>query len=427
MAELTTPIDGGDPGAAPTALDAATLRKDFPLLAREVHGRPITYLDTAASSQRPTAVLDAMREYDETTHANVHRGVYAIAEEATRRFEAARVDVGRFIGAPDPAREVVFTKNATEALNLVAHAWGRTHLGRGDVVVLTEMEHHANIVPWHMLAAERGIELRWLPIDDDGRLVLDHLDEVLDGAKLLGLTCMSNVLGTLNPVSDLTAAAHAAGALVVADACQSVPHQPTDVAALGVDFLAFSAHKMLGPTGIGVLWGREELLAELPPFLGGGEMILDVRKDGFTPNDIPWRFEAGTPPITEAVGLGAAVRYLRGVGMEAVRAHEQALTAYALEELSGRFGDDIRIFGPPGAADRGGVISFAFGDVHPHDVSQILDQYGVCVRAGHHCAKPLMRRLGVNATARASFGLYNDERDVDTLVEALDAARTFFA
>jgi len=427
MAELTTPIDGGDPGAAPTALDAATLRKDFPLLAREVHGRPITYLDTAASSQRPTAVLDAMREYDETTHANVHRGVYAIAEEATRRFEAARVDVGRFIGAPDPAREVVFTKNATEALNLVAHAWGRTHLGRGDVVVLTEMEHHANIVPWHMLAAERGIELRWLPIDDDGRLVLDHLDEVLDGAKLLGLTCMSNVLGTLNPVSDLTAAAHAAGALVVADACQSVPHQPTDVAALGVDFLAFSAHKMLGPTGIGVLWGREELLAELPPFLGGGEMILDVRKDGFTPNDIPWRFEAGTPPITEAVGLGAAVHYLRGVGMEAVRAHEQALTAYALEELSGRFGDDIRIFGPPGAADRGGVISFAFGDVHPHDVSQILDQYGVCVRAGHHCAKPLMRRLGVNATARASFGLYNDERDVDTLVEALDAARTFFA
>ena len=281
MAELT-------PGTSP--LDAATLRKDFPLLAREVHGKPITYLDTAASSQRPTAVLDAMREYDETTHANVHRGVYTIAEEATRRFEAARLDVGRFIGAPEPGREVVFTKNATEALNLVAHAWGRTHLGRGDVVVLTEMEHHANIVPWHMLAAERGIELRWLPIDDDGRLVLDDLDAVLDGAKLLGVTCMSNVLGTLNPVAELAAAAHAAGAVVVADACQSVPHQPTDVAALGVDFLAFSAHKMLGPTGIGVLWGREELLAELPPFLGGGEMILDVRKEGFTPNDIPWRF-----------------------------------------------------------------------------------------------------------------------------------------
>jgi cysteine desulfurase/selenocysteine lyase len=368
-----------------------------------------------------------MREYDETTHANVHRGVYAIAEEATRRFEAARVDVGRFIGAPDPAREVVFTKNATEALNLVAHAWGRTHLGRGDVVVLTEMEHHANIVPWHMLAAERGIELRWLPVDDDGRLVLDQLDAVLDGAKLLGLTCMSNVLGTLNPVAELAAAAHAAGAIVVADACQSVPHLPTDVAALGVDFLAFSAHKMLGPTGIGVLWGREDLLAELPPFLGGGEMILDVRKDGFTPNDIPWRFEAGTPPITEAIGLGAAVHYLQAVGMDAVRAHEQGLTAYAIDQLAGRFGDGIRIFGPAEVAARGGVISFAFGDVHPHDVSQILDQYGVCVRAGHHCAKPLMRRLGVNATARASFGVYNDERDVDTLVEALDATGKFFA
>jgi cysteine desulfurase/selenocysteine lyase len=427
MAELTAPLDTGDRRAAPSALDAAALRKDFPLLAREVHGRPITYLDSAASSQRPTAVLDAMREYDETTHANVHRGVYAIAEEATRRFEAARVDVGRFIGAPDPAREVVFTKNATEALNLVAHAWGRTHLGRGDVVVLTEMEHHANIVPWHMLAAERGVELRWLPVDDDGRLVLDHLDAVLDGAKLLGLTCMSNVLGTLNPVADLAAAAHAAGALVVADACQSVPHLPTDVAALGVDFLAFSAHKMLGPTGIGVLWGREELLAELPPFLGGGEMILDVRKDGFTPNDIPWRFEAGTPPITQAIGLGAAVDYLQSLGMDAVRAHEQTLTAYAMDQLTGRFGDGIRIFGPAEVADRGAVISFAFRDVHPHDVSQILDQYGVCVRAGHHCAKPLMRRLGVNATARASFGVYNDEHDVDTLVEALDAAGKFFS
>jgi cysteine desulfurase/selenocysteine lyase len=421
MAELTPA------GAEEAGLDAATLAKDFPLLAREVHGRPITYLDSAASSQRPTAVLDAMREYDETTHANVHRGVYSIAEEATRRFEAARANVGRFIGASQPAREVVFTKNATEAINLVAHAWARTHLGRGDVVVLTEMEHHANIVPWHMLAAERGTEVRWIPIDDDGRLVLDDLDAVLDGAKLLGLTCMSNVLGTLNPVADLAAAAHARGALVVADACQSVPHLPTDVAALDVDFLAFSGHKMLGPTGIGVLWGREELLAELPPFLGGGEMILDVRKDGFTPNDIPWRFEAGTPPITEAIGLGAAVDYLRGVGMEAIRAHEIELTRYALDALDARFGDCIRIFGPAEAEDRGGIISFAFGDVHPHDVSQVLDQYGVCVRAGHHCAKPLMRRLGVNATARASFALYNDEHDVDTLVDALDAARTFFA
>jgi len=421
MAELTTTPVAGDP------IDGATLAKDFPLLSREVNGRRITYLDSAASSQRPTAVLDAMRDYDETTHANVHRGVYAIAEEATRRFEAARTNVGRFIGAPVPAREVVFTKNATEALNLVAHSWGRTHLGTGDVVVLTEMEHHANIVPWHMLAAERGIEIRWLPVDDDGQLVLDDLDRVLDGAKLLGVTCMSNVLGTLNPIAELAAAAHDAGAVVVGDACQSVPHLPTDVATLGVDLLAFSAHKMLGPTGIGVLWGREELLGSLPPFLGGGEMILDVRKDGFTPNDIPWRFEAGTPPITEAVGLGAAVDYLRAVGMDAVRAHEIALTAYAMESLVDRFGDDIRIFGPPEPESRGGVLSFAFRGVHPHDISQILDEYGVCVRAGHHCAKPLMRRLGVNATARASFALYNDEHDVDTLVDALDAAGRFFA
>jgi cysteine desulfurase/selenocysteine lyase len=406
--------------------DFATLRKDFPLLTRTVHGHPITYLDSAASAQRPTQVLDAMREYDETTHANVHRGVYTIAEEATRRFEAARHDVGRFIGAPDPTREIVFTKNATEALNLVAHTWGRTNLGPGDVIVLSEMEHHANIVPWHMLAAERGLTIRWIPIDDDGRLVLDDLAGLVDGAKLVGVTCMSNVLGTLNPVRAIADAAHAAGAVVVGDGAQSVPHLATDVTELGVDFLAFSAHKMLGPTGIGVLWGRETLLAELPPFLGGGEMILDVRKDGFTPNDIPWRFEAGTPPITEAVGLGAAVDYLRAVGMDRIRAHELALTTYAMDSLTDRFGDDIHLFGPADPVARGGVLSFSFRDVHPHDISQILDEYGVCVRAGHHCAKPLMRRLGVNATARASFGLYNDESDVDTLADALAAAGAFF-
>jgi len=407
-------------------LDVATLRKDFPLLAVEVHGHPITYLDSAASSQRPVQVLDAMREYDETTHANVHRGVYSIAEEATRRFEAARHNVGRFIGAPDPSREIVFTKNATEALNLVAHAWGRTHLRPGDTIVLTEMEHHANIVPWHMLAAERGLTIRWIPVDEDGELVLDDLEQLLENARLVGITCMSNVLGTLNPVAEIAAAAHAAGAVVVADGAQSVPHLPTEVAALGVDFLAFSAHKMLGPTGIGVLWGRDELLSDLPPFLGGGEMILDVRKDGFTPNEVPWRFEAGTPPITEAIGLGAAVDYLRAVGMEAVRCHEIALTTYAMATLSDRFGDDIRIFGPPDPSKRGGVISFAYRDLHPHDVSQILDEYGVCVRAGHHCAKPLMRRLGVNATARASLALYNDESDVDRLADALAEAGAFF-
>ncbi len=407
-------------------LDVATLRKDFPLLGREVNGHPITYLDTAASAQRPVQVLDAMRTYDETTHANVHRGVYSIAEEATRRFEAARNNVGRFIGAPQPDREIVFTKNATEALNLVAHTWGRAHLQPGDVIVLTEMEHHANIVPWHMLAEQRGLVVRWIPIDDEGQLILDHLDRLLDGAKLVGITCMSNVLGTLNPIPHIAEAAHRAGAVVVADGAQSVPHLPTDVTALGVDFIAFSAHKMLGPTGIGVLWGREELLSALPPFLGGGEMILDVRKDGFIPNDIPWRFEAGTPPITEAIGLDAAVDYLRAVGMEAVRAHEISLTRYAMATLEERFGSDLRIFGPPDAAGRGGVVSFAYRDLHPHDISQILDQYGVCVRAGHHCAKPLMRRLGVNATARASFGLYNDESDVDTLSDALAQAGAFF-
>jgi len=420
-------VPGASPAeGAPAPFDVATIRKDFPLLSREVHGRPITYLDSAASAQRPTLVLDAMRTYDETTHANVHRGVYTIAEEATRLFEAARLNVGRFIGAPEPAREIVFTKNATEALNLVAHTWGRTHLHPGDVIVLTEMEHHANIVPWHILAEERGVSIRWLPVDDDGQLVLDDLDRTLEGAKLLGVTCMSNVLGTLNPIGRLVEAAHAAGAVVVADGAQSVPHLPCDVAALGVDFMAFSAHKMLGPTGIGVLWGREELLSSLPPFLGGGEMILDVRKDGFTPNDIPWRFEAGTPPITEAVGLGAAVDYLSAVGMDAVRAHEISLTRYAMDTLGERFGDDLHIFGPPDPTARGGVLSFSYRDVHPHDISQILDQYGVCVRAGHHCAKPLMRRLGVNATARASFGLYNDESDVDTLAEALAEAGAFF-
>jgi cysteine desulfurase/selenocysteine lyase len=408
-------------------LDVTTLRKDFPLLAREVNGHPITYLDSAASAQRPVQVLDAMREYDETTHANVHRGVYAIAEEATRRFEEARHNVGRFIGAPDPAREVVFTKNATEGLNLVAHTWGRTHLHEGDTIVLTEMEHHANIVPWHMLAAERGLTIRWIPVDDDGGLVLDNLEALVDGAKLVGITCMSNVLGTLNPIIRIAEVAHGARAVVVADGAQSVPHLPTDVTELGVDFLAFSAHKMLGPTGIGVLWGRNELLSELPPFLGGGEMILDVRKEGFTPNDIPWRFEAGTPPITEAIGLGAAVDYLTAVGMDAVRAHEISLTTYAMTTLQERFGKDLRIFGPKDPTARGGVLSFAFRDLHPHDISQILDQYGVCVRAGHHCAKPLMRRLGVNATARASFALYNDESDVDVLADALTAAGAFFA
>jgi cysteine desulfurase/selenocysteine lyase len=411
---------------AEVTVDIASCKVDFPLLGRTVHGRPIVYLDSASSSQRPRAVLEAMDDYYETTHANVHRGVYSIAEEADRRYDAARVAVGRFIGAPDPEHEVIFTKNATESINLVASTWGRRHLGPGDVVVLNDMEHHANIVPWLMLVEERGIELRWIPMGDDYRLDLSQLDQILDGAKLVACTTMSNVLGTIPPFAEIAEAAHGAGALVLADGAQSVPHLPTDVRTLGCDFLAFSAHKMVGPTGIGVLWARRELLEEMPPFLGGGTMIGDVRRDGFTTNELPWKFEAGTPPIAEAVGLGAAVAYLDAVGMETIHKHEVALTAYALDTLTERFGDDLRIYGPPTTEERGGVLSMAYGDVHPHDLAQVLDQMGVCVRAGHHCAKPLMRRLGLTATARASFYLYNDESDVDTLADALAEAGTLF-
>jgi cysteine desulfurase/selenocysteine lyase len=407
-------------------LDVALVKQDFPLLLKaELHGRPIVYLDSAATSQKPRAVLDAMDRYYESVNANVHRGVYQIAEEATNRMERAREAVRAFIGA-ETAREVVFTKNATESLNLVAQSWGRANLAPGDAVVLTHMEHHANIVPWQILAAERGLELRWIPLDDEGRLDLSDLDRLLDGAKVLAVTAMSNVLGTITPVRRLTAAAHDAGALAVVDACQYVPHLPTDVAAMGADFVAFSGHKMCGPTGVGVLWGREELLEAMPPFLGGGEMIRDVRLDGFTPNELPWKFEAGTPPIAEIIGLGAAVEYLQGIGMVAVRRHEIELTGYALRTLRDRFGDDITIHGPPDPHERGGVLSFGFRDLHPHDISQVLDQHAVCVRAGHHCAKPLMRVLGVGATARASFYLYNDEADVDALADALASAADFF-
>ncbi len=407
-------------------LDVEVLRKDFPLLARTVHDRPIVYLDSASSSLQPRQVLAAMEQYYETTHANVHRGVYATAEGATELYEGARRKVGRFIGAPDPKREIVFTKNATEALNLVANAWGRRHLKRGDAVVLTEMEHHSNLVPWLMLAEAIGIELRYLPVDADGRLELDGLERALEGARVLAVSAMSNVLGTINPVPTMAEAAHAHGAVVVVDGAQSVPHSVVDVKALGADFLAFSGHKMQGPTGIGVLWGRAELLEDMAPFLGGGGMILDVRLDRFTPAEIPWKFEAGTPPIAEAVGLAAAVDYLHGVGMERIVAHERLLTAYAIDALHERLGGDCRIYGPPAGGDRGGVLSIAYRDVHPHDLAQVLDQFGVCVRPGHHCAKPLMHRLGVNATARASVGLYNDEADIDTLIEGLSHVGTVF-
>jgi cysteine desulfurase/selenocysteine lyase len=417
---MTTAVTAGP-------LDVTALREEFPLLQQESHGHRLVYLDSASSSQRPRAVLDAMDHYYETTHANVHRGVYAIAEEATRQFEMARRAVGRFIHAPRPDTEVLFTKNATEALNLVAHCYGRHLLPDGKAILLTELEHHANLVPWLMLAAERQVELRYLPVSADYRLDLGDLDRLVDGVGLVGISAMSNVLGTINDLRPVVEAAHAAGAVVVVDASQLVPHRSIDVGALGVDFLAFTGHKMLGPTGIGVLWGREELLEAMPPFLGGGEMIRDVRLDGFTPNDLPWKFEAGTPPIAEAVGLHAAIRYLESLGMDRVEAHENALTSRAIELLTDRHGAALRIFGPPSdPAGRGGVLSLALGDIHAHDLAQVLDAEGICVRAGHHCAKPLMRRLGVTATARASFYLYSGEDDVEALSDALDVAAAFF-
>jgi cysteine desulfurase/selenocysteine lyase len=416
-------VDGT--GVAPLNVEA--LRKDFPLLSRTVNGRPIVYLDSASSALQPQSVISAMTRYYETTHANVHRGVYATAEEATALYERARVITGRFVGAPDPAREIVFTKNTTESLNLVAHSWGRANLRAGDAVLLTEMEHHANIVPWMILSEELGgLDLRYIPIDGDGRLVLDDLARLVDGVKLVGVSCMSNVLGTINPVRVVADAAHAAGAVVVGDGAQLVAHSPLSVRELGVDFLAFSAHKMMGPTGIGVLWGRRELLEGMGPFLGGGGMILDVKLDSFRPAESPTRFEAGTPPIAEAVGLTAAIGYLSDIGMDRIRAHELALTNHALARLDEKLGPDVTVFGPPAGDDRGGVLSIAYRDVHAHDLAQVLDQFGVCVRPGHHCAKPLMRRLGVPATARASLSLFSSEDDIEVLIEGLvEAGRLF--
>jgi cysteine desulfurase/selenocysteine lyase len=405
-------------------LDVAVIKADFPLLST-LRDRPLVYLDSAATSQKPTAVLRAMDEYYVTINANVARGVYEIAERATNAMEAARAKVARFIGAPS-ANEIIFTKNATESLNLVAQSWGRANLAAGDVVLLTQLEHHANIVPWQMLAAERGVQIRWIPVDQDGLLDLSNLEQLLDGVKLVALTAMSNVTGTLPPVAEITAAAHAAGAVVSVDGCQFVPHLPTDVVAMGADFLSFSGHKMCGPTGVGVLWGRAELLNAMPPFLGGGGMIENVTLEGFTAAPLPHKFEAGTPPIAETIGLGAAVDYLSALGMDAVRAHEIVLGSYARHALEDRFGDAITIHGPTDPAARGGALSIALEGVHPHDLSQVLDSKGVCVRAGHHCAKPLMAVLGVGATARASLYIYNDESDVDALVEALAEAQSFF-
>ncbi|MEM7142403.1 MAG: SufS family cysteine desulfurase [Actinomycetota bacterium] len=408
----------------------AGIKADFPVLGQEFHGTPIVYLDSGNTSQKPQSVIDAMANYYETENANVHRGSYELAVRATAALEGARAKVARFINAPSVS-EIVFTKNATESMNLLARSWGGANLGEGDAVVVSEMEHHANIVPWHMLAAEKGIELRWIPVDATGHLDLSDLDRLLDGAKLLSVTAMSNVLGTLNDIPRLAEAAHAAGALMAVDASQYVPHIATDVQAMGADFVVFTGHKMLGPMGIGVLWAHAEILEEMPPFLGGGEMILQVTKEGFTTNEIPWKFEAGTPMVAEAVGLGAAIDYLTELGMDNVRQHEVELTAYAMRTLTETHGDKLTIHGPSEPSERGGVLSFVYegemGEVHPHDIAQVLDQAGVCVRAGHHCAKPLMTVLGANATSRASLYVYNDESDIDQLNAALGAADDLFS
>jgi cysteine desulfurase/selenocysteine lyase len=418
---------GAATASAPPArksFDPRAVRARFPILTAP-REKPLIYLDSAATSQKPEAVLDAMDRYYREYNANIHRGIYTIAEEATAAYEDARLRVSRFIGAGSP-REVVFTRNSTEALNLVAHSYGRTKLVAGDAVLLTEMEHHSNLVPWQLLAADRGIELRHVPVTGGGELDLEALPKLLaDGrVKLVSVVHISNVLGTVNPIAEIARAAHARGAVLVVDASQSVPHCPVDVRALECDFLAFTSHKMLGPTGIGALWGRRELLEEMPPFLGGGEMIREVRLTRSTWNELPWKFEAGTMPIAEAVGLRAAVEFLEGLGMGAVFAHDQELAAYAMERLAEV--PELRILGPS-PAKRGGVVAFTLADIHPHDIATVLDGDGIAVRAGHHCAMPLHHKLGVPASARASFHCYSLREDVDALVRGLHKARQVFA
>jgi len=405
-----------------TRLDPVALQADFPILAREVHGRTLAYLDNAASAQKPRAVIEALDEFYRAHYANIHRGVHTLSEEATAAYEGARDKVAAFVNAPD-RRGVIFTRNATEAINLVAYTWGRANVGPGDRIVVTEMEHHSNLVPWQLLAREVGAELAYVSVTDEGRLDLESLHCLLQGqVKLAAFTHVSNVLGTVNPVREITARVHAAGARVLVDAAQSVPHMPTDIEALDCDFLAFSGHKMCGPTGIGVLYGRPELLEEMPPFLTGGGMIRRVGRAEASWDDLPWKFEAGTPAIAEAVGLSAAVDYLSGVGMEAVWAHEQELAAYALERLAETPG--VRMIGPP-AEERSGVVAFTVESIHPHDLAQALDGEGIAIRAGFHCAQPLHERLGLAATARASFYLYDTREEVDRLVEGIQKAQAW--
>jgi cysteine desulfurase / selenocysteine lyase len=405
------------------SLDAETIRKDFPIFETLAHGKPLVYLDSAATSQKPRFVIDRLVRFYETENANVHRGIYELAEKATAAFEGTRELAAKFIGATS-SRSIVFTRSATEAINLVRFSWGRFNVGEGDEVLVTEMDHHSNLIPWQLLCKENGATLRHLPIDDDGRLRTDLLGEfVTDRTKLVCLPLVSNVLGTINPVREVADTAHSVGALVMVDAAQGAPHVAINVNELDADFLAFSSHKLCGPTGAGVLYARPHLLEEMPPFHGGGEMIREVWADRATWNEIPYKFEAGTMNIAQVVGMGAAIEYIESIGLDSIHEHEMKLAAYAMEGLAG---SGATMYGPP-ASERGGVVSFTFDEVHPHDIATIVDQEGVCIRAGHHCAQPLMRRLGVAATARASFYIYNTTDDVDVLIGALDKAKGWFA
>jgi cysteine desulfurase/selenocysteine lyase len=405
---------------------AAEIALDFPILATKTsRGKTLTYLDSAASSQKPRAVIDALVHYYEHDNANIHRGVYELAERATEAFEGARAKVARFINAAEPA-EVIWTRNTTEGINLVSFSWGLQNLGPGDAILTSRLEHHSNLVPWQLLAAKTGAELRFIEVDRFGRHQLGDLDAKLQGVKLVALSHVSNTLGTIAPLERIVPAAHAAGAVVLIDGAQSAPHMPVDVRALDIDFFAASGHKMCGPTGIGFLYGKRALLDAMPPFLTGGDMIKSVEYTGATFNEIPWKFEAGTSNIADAVALGAAVEYLETLGMDWVREHERGLTAYALERLRSLEPLGLELYGPPSADERGGVISFNLADVHAHDLASILDTDGVCVRAGHHCTMPLMAAMGWPATARASFYVYNTEADVERLVEALHKAARIF-
>lgn len=407
------------------AFDIQKIRDNFPTLTREVYpGVPLIYLDSTATSHKPEAVLAAMDGYYRRSNANIHRGVHTLAEEATTLYEDARERIARFINAP-AARQVIYTRNTTESINLVAYSWARANLQSGDLLIATEMEHHSNLVPWHMLAAERGVRLEFIPVTEDGLLDLDEYRKLLTlGPKLVAFTHMSNVLGTINPAKEIIRLAHEAGAITLLDGAQSVPHFAVDVQDLDVDFLAFSAHKMVGPTGIGVLYGKKDLLDAMPPFMGGGDMIKTVHLRSFSANTIPYKFEAGTPAIAEAVGFGAAVDYLVSIGMDAIAAHEHAITEYALERLEEIPG--LRVFGPS-ADKKGGVASFVLDGIHPHDVAQILDRDGIAVRAGHHCAQPLHEKFNIPATSRASFYLYSTTEEVDKLVEGIYKVKKYFS